>query len=411
MEIIMAIALRSWSPVGVAMAAALVAACGSQTDTGAAVTSSAPPTNPAAVTSPAATGSPTPTPAAFGQGGGTGGRIDADALRAGKITVPPWTGPTKEIAQQCASGRLILSEPTYDTFVTELATVVFANLDGDPAVETAALIRCRYGEASEKMVVAFDRDRTGAIVMLGKLVEGHIWTVKPASGGGVTVDISDTQSCCSMSADNEFHQTRTYAWTGTAYRQTAGPTSWAGKPYVTDLVITGSPIVFGPAKDGRRMGTFTEDPQCGQGDLGPVHSVAVRIGRHDHLAVPGHHRFRRLPERLPCAARSGRLSHPHVHGLRTHVAARLADLRCLGLPGRGARLRRPRRLRPAEQQSNPRGTPQLTSSVLEVLGLGLKVAQAAPPTKSAFRLDEPIRSGTPSIRQIRALTKNSSQLS
>jgi hypothetical protein len=257
MEIIMAIALRSWSPVGVAMAAALVAACGSQTDTGAAVTSSTPPTNPAAVTSPAATGSPTPTPAAFGQGGGTGGRIDADALRAGKITVPPWTGPTKEIAQQCASGRLILSEPTYDTFVTELATVVFANLDGDPAVETAALIRCRYGEASEKMVVAFDRDRTGAIVMLGKLVEGHIWTVKPASGGGVTVDISDTQSCCSMSADNEFHQTRTYAWTGTAYRQTAGPTSWAGKPYVTDLVITGSPIVFGPAKDGRRMGTFT----------------------------------------------------------------------------------------------------------------------------------------------------------
>jgi hypothetical protein len=107
------------------------------------------------------------------------------------------------------------------------------------------------------MVVAFDRDSTGAIVTLGKVAEGHIWSVKAAAAGGVTVDISDMMACCSMSKDNEFHQQRTYAWVGKAFRQTAGPTTFARKPYVTDLVLTTSALEFGRVVDGRRTGTVT----------------------------------------------------------------------------------------------------------------------------------------------------------
>lgn len=158
-------------------------------------------------------------------------------------------------------------------FKAELMTVTYANLDDDPASETAALVRCRYGEATEQMVIAFDRDGSGAIVTLGKVVEGFLWTVQPAAAGGVTVDVSDTMACCSMSEDNEFHQQRTYAWSGGEFRQTAGPTSWTGKPYVTDLAVTGSPIVFGPVKDGKRTATFTATVR----NAGPVASGRFQL--------------------------------------------------------------------------------------------------------------------------------------
>jgi hypothetical protein len=173
------------------------------------------------------------------------------------VTVPKWSGPDKETAQRCPSGRLKLAPANAPEMLqAQLVSVVYANLDADAALETAALVKCQYGEASEQMVIAFDRDKAGAVVALGKVAEGHIWTVVPAKSG-VTVDISDTQACCDMSKDNEFHQSRTYAWAGSAFRQTAGPTSWAGKPYVTDLVLSTSSLVFGPVVNGRRTGTVT----------------------------------------------------------------------------------------------------------------------------------------------------------
>ena len=220
-------------------AAGLIAACGPQRPISASVEPS-----PSTAPSPAASASP------------AAARIEAADLLSTMVTVPAWSGPTKEIAKQCPSGRLKLSAPDYDMLETHLETVIGANLDADPATETAALLTCRYGEAYYSMVVAFDRDGTGAIVTLGKVAEGHIWSVKPADGG-VTVDISDTMACCSMSKDNEFHQQRTYAWVGTGYRQTAGPATFAGKPYVTDLVLTASALEFGPVVDGRRTGTVT----------------------------------------------------------------------------------------------------------------------------------------------------------
>jgi hypothetical protein len=237
--------LRATGLAAAALAAALVAACGPQATT-ASQSTPTPGVTASSATSPAASPSEN-----------SAGRIDPPDLMAAEVTVPAWSGPSKEIAKQCTSGRLKLTPDSPDMFVTHFISAIYANLDDDPDLETAALLSCHYAEPSESMVVAFDRDKSGKIVTLGKVVEGFLWAMKPLDGPGIAVDISDTVACCSMSKDNEFHQWRDYGWSGSAFRQTGGPSTWDGKPYVTDLALTGSPITLGAAKNGRRTATVT----------------------------------------------------------------------------------------------------------------------------------------------------------
>ncbi|NUO57762.1 MAG: hypothetical protein HOV78_13910 [Hamadaea sp.] len=174
------------------------------------------------------------------------GRITIAQLTAGKVDVPSWgtSGETPE--GKCNDGRTTIRKFTtrWETRVTYVIEVAYANLDDDPALETAAILTCRTGEMGPSMVVAYDRDAAGQIVSLGTVVRTSakmqgIWHVKPAdSGSGVSVDVSDIVACCDTSVDNEFHQWRTYAWNGTAFVQTAGRTDFSNKPLYTDLKLT-----------------------------------------------------------------------------------------------------------------------------------------------------------------------------
>jgi hypothetical protein len=251
------------------------------------------------------TAEPTSAPASSAE---LDGRIDATTLRSATVTVPGWSGPTPEIASQCRSGRIVLATPDADMLDTQLDSVVYADLDADPALETAALIRCQYGEAHESMVVAFDRDATGEIVTIGKVTEGVVWSFTAAAPGGVAVDISDMMACCSMSKDNEYHQKRTYAWGGSGFRQTAGPTSFAGKPYVTDLVLTTSALSFGPVQNGKRTGTITVKVRnagpvaSGRFDVSMELTNATTSSRYLHFSEEGDDCLRSCHEPLAAGA-------------------------------------------------------------------------------------------------------------
>lgn len=142
-------------------------------------TESVPSTSPPASPS---TASPKPAP--------PDGRITIRQLTDGKVRVPRFARP------ECPSGLVQLQRVTTVRSAPEgsigVYQIVYANLDNDSALETAALLTCRLGEPTERQIAGFDRDETGAIVSIGQVTADRAWTLAPAPGGGVTADVSDT---------------------------------------------------------------------------------------------------------------------------------------------------------------------------------------------------------------------------
>ncbi|MCP2326089.1 hypothetical protein HDA40_004596 [Hamadaea flava] len=208
--------------------------------------SQAPPTpGTSIVPTPSASESPSPSPSVSASSV-PDGRITIAQLTAGKVDVPKWGASGETPEGNCNDGRTAIRkvEKFWKTRITYIIEVAYANLDDDPALETAAILTCRTGEMGPSMIVAYDRDLAGQIVSLGTVVRASakmqgIWHVKPADGDvGVSAEVSDIVACCDTSADNEFHQWRTYAWNGTAFVQTAGRTDFSNKPLYTDLKLT-----------------------------------------------------------------------------------------------------------------------------------------------------------------------------
>jgi hypothetical protein len=72
------------------------------------------------------------------------------------------------------------------------------------------------------------------------------------------VRVADIQPCCSTPKWWPQRQWRTYAWTGTRFSQTAGPTKFGTDPRLTDLTLTAGDLVVGPADaSGKRPGSVT----------------------------------------------------------------------------------------------------------------------------------------------------------
>lgn len=184
------------------------------------------------------------------------GRITASQLTAIKVTLSKWTleGPNVN----CPTGPQRLLAPTEPAPMDKdmLEKVVYANLDGDPQLETAALISCTYGEPSAEQLIGFDRRSDGTIVSLGQIAQGYIWSVTPRSAGGVTIDISDSESCCSTPKLVELHQSRGYAWNGSRIAQVSGPTTFLPHTGKITLAATAT-ATWGAASDDVRTGTVT----------------------------------------------------------------------------------------------------------------------------------------------------------
>ncbi|MEU9827003.1 hypothetical protein [Micromonospora chersina] len=196
-----------------------------------------------------------PTPAA------PDGRITRSQLLAARLDLPAWS---ENPPTTCVSDNVRLrSAAETDSVPRLLADPRYGDLDGDGATETVALVACRYGEASGKQVVAFDRDEAGRIVTMGRVVttrEGldDITDFSVQDDGKIRAYVADIQPCCSVPEWSPQRQWRTYAWTGERFTQTAGPTKFGVDPRLTDLTLTAGDLVLGPADTkGNRTATVT----------------------------------------------------------------------------------------------------------------------------------------------------------
>ncbi|WP_410821743.1 hypothetical protein [Micromonospora sp. 050-3] len=213
----------------------------------------APPTS--APPTPPPTGSPTPSTDAPA---GPDGRISRAQLLAARIDLPSW--PSGMSAGGCATSNVRLQTDTTKTYVSMLTDDAFehGDVDGDGAAETIAIVACRYGEASAKQVVAFDRARDGRIVTMGRVVRTgdgfeDVLGVETTPAGSVEVQVADIVPCCGVPEYLRREQVRTYRWDGQRFSQTDGPTAFGKDTRLTDLRMTMTyELVDVPGADSRR---------------------------------------------------------------------------------------------------------------------------------------------------------------
>ncbi|GGO11123.1 hypothetical protein [Micromonospora parathelypteridis] len=170
--------------------------------------------------------------------------ISRTQLLAARLDLPVWPPVTPET---CTTSKVRLrtmsNEGSVPVPVLADVPVGHADLDGDGVDEIVAVIACRFAEALAKQVVAFDRDSSGQIVTLGRVVRTtdgveDILGLKVTAAGSIEVRVADLQPCCSTPAYWKQEQLRTYRWEGSRFTQTDGPTKFGKDPRLTDLRLT-----------------------------------------------------------------------------------------------------------------------------------------------------------------------------
>lgn len=188
---------------------------------------------------PTVTGSPSPPATATGT---PDARISRTQLLAARLDLPDWP---PNLPSTCTTSKVRLATSSNTAYVPLLTDVPVghADLDGDGADETVAVIACRFGEALAKQVVAFDRDSSGRIVTLGRVVRTtdgveDILGVTVSTAGSVQVRVADLQPCCDIPTYWRQEQLRTYRWEGGRFTQTDGPTTFGKDRRLTNLRLT-----------------------------------------------------------------------------------------------------------------------------------------------------------------------------
>ncbi|MEV8515064.1 hypothetical protein [Dactylosporangium sp. NPDC051484] len=193
------------------------------------------------------------------------GRISKADLRNATLNIPAWPKGFDEI---CPTGKVKFSAGKAGTNGLEAlqGDPVYVDVDHDGAQETVILVSCSP-QGSDYQVVALDRDTTGKIVTLGKVVGSAgntgterldimtIWAIAAGDNGQVRVDVGEYRPCCSMAQASQ-HQWRTYGWNGNRFTQTGGPTTFLPNSNITDLVITADRPTMTKQSDGSWTGTL-----------------------------------------------------------------------------------------------------------------------------------------------------------
>lgn len=211
---------------------------------------------------------PEPTTAAT-SGGATpkapDGRISKAQLGEATLDIPAWAPDA--YVRGCLSGPVTFTRGAHfikDSFHVWIEKVVYADVDHDGAQETVARLSCG-DQVSTFQVVAFDRDAAGVIRTIGQVAvqSGAVKTicdVRVGSDGAVDVEVGDFPTplrCLEPPAAFVVVQWRSYAWNGTQFVQTGGPTAFPVNQKVSDLAVTSSDLVFGAAVNGVRHGSMT----------------------------------------------------------------------------------------------------------------------------------------------------------
>jgi hypothetical protein len=192
--------------------------------------------------------------------------ISSEQLLAAGITLPPWT-PSR--AANCP--RKITGFDTLDRgVVVSMYMSAQVDVDRDGSPEVVGWFRClgtvgqsgSPGNGEDSQVVAFTRDGTGAVVVLGQVVTTFDGPVKgiskiTASGTDISVEVRDWY-CCDSDVSVQ-QQTRTYRWDGHRFNQSDGPHSFPDNPKLprlVDLALTANDLVYAAPESGQRTATL-----------------------------------------------------------------------------------------------------------------------------------------------------------
>src|SRR5262249_2677416 len=147
-----------------------------------------------------------------------GGRLSRAQVAAGPIEVPAWAPDLPD----CPRGFVTPREPLDSFWEFDIVVTSFThtNLDSDPDLGTALVLYCLKGlHVSPQQVVAYDRDSTGRIVLLGRIfgqVDDVVYAreiaARPEGGVRVRACVGDCVGIPTP-APNRFED-REYAWDG-----------------------------------------------------------------------------------------------------------------------------------------------------------------------------------------------------
>jgi hypothetical protein len=216
---------------------------------------------PPATEETSATASPEPTPPSSSPG-----RQDPNRLRNATLNLPAW--PVRGGVGPCPTRRITFVEGVHEAGAITLRVdnIITADVAGNPA--RIGVFSCHGpGEGRVQQALAYRNEGDGFSLM-GKLVD----TAIPAGGADTSVSLGkisaqaaefivevglQTVPGSAPPAHAHLKQLRRYAWQGSAFVQTGGPTSFLVDPALTRLSATANRLVFAPPRNGCRTGTIT----------------------------------------------------------------------------------------------------------------------------------------------------------
>ncbi|RLP85077.1 hypothetical protein [Micromonospora sp. CV4] len=215
--------------------------------------------SPTPSSSPSPTGAPSATSASPTRPTAPDGRLSRAQLLAARVDLPAWrSGPP-----DCPVSKVRLAgDPsTAKEGTNAIEAVEYADVDGDGATETVAMLLCSFGSGGPQQVVAFDRDEAGRIVTIGRVVATSrdkpqwLTALDGRSDGTVRVEVADLHPGGGWPGEWSQRQWRGYRWTGERFAQVEGPTSFGPNPYSTDLAATAKDLILADdPTDGSRVG-------------------------------------------------------------------------------------------------------------------------------------------------------------
>ena len=214
------------------------------------------------------------------------GRISLEELTAVPLDLPMWGSPVPgdtHPTPPCPTAGVTLRQGYSDMLVPYVSQIDYGDVDRDGAAETVAMLTCIVYQSGRLQVVAFDRDASGAVVVLGQVIRQGLgtetiknlydFTVAGATGS-VGVQVGDRQPCCGVPDAFVEHQRRWYTWDGEGFVQTGGPTAFHPIPsQYGEPTVTVTALSLGPASGGKRRGSTTVTIT----NPGPASAPGVRI--------------------------------------------------------------------------------------------------------------------------------------
>jgi hypothetical protein len=208
------------------------------------------------------------------------------SLDAMPLVVPEWPGA--DPARSCGGAVTLTGgafvSPTRAAYrQLRLIRAVAGEVGGSAAV--VALFYCHLGdEGRQFQVVAYRRDAHDRLVVLGQVLVSRPEGV-PAmfnvdvAGDEVRVEVGDWAGSLTVNEANHFsvHQWRSYRWSGTAFQQSGGPTTFVGNPNFYDLAVTATDLRFGPVRDGVRYATMRVTVRNRGHGVAPKATVQVQL--------------------------------------------------------------------------------------------------------------------------------------